>query len=1000
VNKKPVQDSGKVPPPTAVGKTRLLPYLAGSLAVVVVLAVVWVFDRSERERFQEQNRANVLTQLSTVRARLEKALNQRLFLTRGLVAYVSTINPNLDQETFEKLAKVIVAQQPGIRSVALYKNTVGSHIYPLKGNEAVIGFSPMSILKEREAIKQAIENKKTIVAGPIDLVEGGVAFIGRTPIFLTPSGTGPESGSYWGLAGIILDRDTLFKEAGLLEKSAPLQYTLRGKDGLGAKGEVFFGETTIFQQNPMTLEVTLPNGSWQLAAIPAGGWLSSPPISKWLWIAGGVTAFLAGGLVFILVSTPTRLRQAIDQATAALRHSEEELKRANEELQYLDKLKDEFLANTSHELRTPLNGIIGIAESLMDGVTGDLPQPTRSNLAMIVSSGRRLSNLVNDILDFSQLRHKNIELQLKPVDVGAIADVVLTLSQPLVGNKELQLVNAIPDHLPPVYADENRLQQILYNLIGNAIKFTASGTVKVSAALLAEENTQLISSPLSGRGGEAKPQIEITVSDTGIGIPEDQLERIFKSFEQAAGSTSREYGGTGLGLAVTKQLVELHGGKINVNSQVGVGSQFAFTLAISPGKVEKAPPKNALKESFRSSSLETKLISLTPSNTRLAIDNPQDIKVLIVDDEPINLQVLTNYLSLQNYAIAQANNGEEALALMEQGLKPDIILLDVMMPKMTGYEVTQKLRDRFSAAELPIILLTAKNQVQDIVTGLNVGANDYLTKPIGKDELFARMRTHINLCRLKAENLRMKAELEVAQKLQQMVLPKESELNSIDGLEIAAFMEPADEVGGDYYDVLKGNRGLKISIGDVTGHGLESGVLMLMVQTAVRTLQESQVNDPVKFLDILNRTIYGNIQRLNSDKNLTLALLDYSCGQLSLSGQHEEMIVVRSGGEIEHIDTIDLGFPIGLDQEIAKFISQEKVYLNSGDVAVLYTDGITEAENINKVQYGLERLCEVVRRYRNLGVTEIKEALISDLRQHIGEQNVFDDITLLVMKQK
>ena len=152
-------------------------------------------------------------------------------------------------------------------------------------------------------------------------------------------------------------------------------------------------------------------------------------------------------------------------------------------LQQANGLKDEFLANTSHELRTPLNGIIGLAESLIDGATGELPPATRSNLAMIISSGRGLASLVNDILDFSKLRYKNLELQLTPVDLRSIADVVLTLSQPLVGGN-IQLVSAIPETLPPANAYENRLQQIFHNLSGNAIKFTESGTVEFSAAMV------------------------------------------------------------------------------------------------------------------------------------------------------------------------------------------------------------------------------------------------------------------------------------------------------------------------------------------------------------------------------------------------------------------------------------------------------------------------------------------------------------------------------------
>ncbi|MEG4841893.1 SpoIIE family protein phosphatase [Microcoleus sp. B9-D4] len=254
--------------------------------------------------------------------------------------------------------------------------------------------------------------------------------------------------------------------------------------------------------------------------------------------------------------------------------------------------------------------------------------------------------------------------------------------------------------------------------------------------------------------------------------------------------------------------------------------------------------------------------------------------------------------------------------------------------------------------------------------------------------------------RLKAENMRMSAELDVTRKIQQMLLPKERELKEVVGLDIAGFMEAAEEVGGDYYDVLQHKGRVKIGIGDVTGHGLESGVLMIMVQTAVRTLLAYNESDPVKFLSAINSVIYDNVQRMKSDKNASLALLDYEEGMLKLSGQHEEMIVVRCNGCVERFDTIDLGFPIGLDADIAEFVAEKIVHLRSGDVVVLYTDGITEAQNMDELLYGLDRLIEVIEINWQRSATEIRHAVIKDVRSHIGEQKVFDDITLLVLKQK
>jgi sigma-B regulation protein RsbU (phosphoserine phosphatase) len=254
--------------------------------------------------------------------------------------------------------------------------------------------------------------------------------------------------------------------------------------------------------------------------------------------------------------------------------------------------------------------------------------------------------------------------------------------------------------------------------------------------------------------------------------------------------------------------------------------------------------------------------------------------------------------------------------------------------------------------------------------------------------------------RLRAENLRMTSELGMLKQMQQLILPKPAELAAINYLDIAGFMEPASEVGGDYYDVLCTDGVVTLCIGDVTGHGLESGILMVMTQAAVRTLKEVPELDPVRFLDTLNRTLYKNIQRMNSDKNLTLALLNYADRKISISGQHEETLVVRKSGQIERIDMMDLGFPIGLDEDISDWISHVVVDLEPGDGVVLYTDGIPEARNIHKNFYGLERLCAVVSQNWHLSAEQVKQAAIDDLRKFIGSQKVFDDITLLVLKQQ
>ena len=255
--------------------------------------------------------------------------------------------------------------------------------------------------------------------------------------------------------------------------------------------------------------------------------------------------------------------------------------------------------------------------------------------------------------------------------------------------------------------------------------------------------------------------------------------------------------------------------------------------------------------------------------------------------------------------------------------------------------------------------------------------------------------------RLKEENLRMSAEIAVTRRLQMMILPPPEELQQIEELEIVGFMQSADEVGGDYYDALKGQGGIiNIGIGDVTGHGLESGVLMLMTQTAIRTLIEHGETDPVALLETLNRTIYKNIQRMKVDRALTLAFIHYQGGVVKIVGQHEEMLIVRQGGQVERVDTINLGFPLGLVEHISHLVSEYMVTLHPGESVVLYTDGITEAENTENVLYGLDRLCQVLSRNWNGSAEAIKQAIVNDVIGFIGQQVVYDDLTLVVLKQK
>lgn len=389
----------------------------------------------------------------------------------------------------------------------------------------------------------------------------------------------------------------------------------------------------------------------------------------------------------------------------------------SQKLLKLDKIKDEFLANTSHELRTPLSGILGITESMLKGSGGELSGSQRQNLSIIAGSSRRLANLVNDILDYSKMKNGDILLNIRPIQIEGLIHTVVNVFKQLSRSKEYDVISEIPEGLPPVLADENRVVQILYNLVGNAVKFTVRGCVKLSARKTGD-------------------MLEICVSDTGEGIPKDKLEDIFKSFEQVDNSLTRRHGGTGLGLPITKQLVELQGGSIRVESHLGSGSKFYFTLPVAAGAPEETATDIPVPEPVISGPAEI------CAGKKGMEGGP---RILLVDDDAVNLQAATAILMLGGYAVTVANSGRSALEELKKQADCCLVILDVMMPEMSGYEVCRRIRESTSNFELPVLMLTAKASTGDIIMGFEAGANDYLPKPFESEELLARVKTLVNL---------------------------------------------------------------------------------------------------------------------------------------------------------------------------------------------------------------------------------------------------------------
>ena len=782
-------------------------------------------------------------------------------------------------------------------------------------------------------------------------------------------------------------RDLVFSfEFAALDYSSPERnryaYRLEGfdQDWIETDGRRFASYTNL-DGGTYTFRVkgTSSDGVWNEEGASIGVVVVPPPWKTW-W-AYGTYLLMAGSGVLGYVRFKT-----VAQRREVERHRLEARR-----LKQLDRMKDEFLANTSHELRTPLNGIIGISESLLDGAGGDLPEATRDNLVMVASSGRRLSHLVDDILDFSKLRKHEIVLRRHPVALRELVEITLTLSRPLLGRRDLELRNEVGSEVPRVDADEDRLQQILHNLVGNAIKFTQSGHIAVSARTV--------------QGPDATECLEVAVEDTGVGIPPEKLDRIFESFQQADASSAREFGGTGLGLTITRQLVELHGGTIGVTSTPAVGSRFFFTLPVWAGDPDSEPV-----EPTRSQRLSRVRTTDPLLGERSEVDAPIEAntthvnepaaktagQILCVDDEPINLQVLENLLGLEGYAIRRASDGLECLEILRQGYLPDLILLDVMMPRLTGFEVARRIRQEYPPHRLPILLVTAKNQVSDLVEGLSSGANDYLSKPFSKEELLARVRTHINLSRahtVEAENQRKTEEMKQARAIQLSLLPKAPP--AIPHLEFATYLETATEVGGDYYDFFpQPDDALYIVTGDATGHGISAGMMVSMTKSALKALE---VQSPHMLLQQLNSVLRA-VDLSRMQMALNVAYLTPHEIALSSAAMPPAFLYRAGSGETEEI--LIPGLPLGSLTEIEYQL--RVLEWHPGDVLVLLSDGLPELVELRGRADGYATVADSLRRNGQGSAQRVLDelvALIGGEDQTPNEPRMLDDdVTIVVAK--
>ncbi len=644
--------------------------VAATAGVVATLALIYMLEATVQKRADDRVRDETVRVASALRAQIEHELTTTILLQKGLAAYYAT-NPGMTYDEFEAFASDLILGARHVRNLGISRGTVIAEVFPLVGNEAALGVDYRSLPGQWPAIERAIATRSSLLSGPTRLVQGGTALIGRTPVFRSPPGGQPSSGEFLGLVSVVVDVEGLLARLGVSGIEESRRIALRGVDGRGAEGAVFYGEPGLFDAGATVFDISLPGGSWQLAVAAKPGVTPLPvelTAARWLGIVAALLAGLATLLVvrYIEQGRQARLRiadsearfrdfaessadwfwetdadhrfvwislqsesvigvppaafigktcyefsggdpaepawqqhmQDLDQRRAfrdfafqaetprgrrwirasgvpvmasdgrllGYRGSASDItEREQERARLADALrqaeaantaKSSFLAQMSHELRTPLNAIIGFAELISGQVFGPAAgERYRAYAGDILSSGRHLLALVNDLLDLGRIEAGQLRIEPEEVDLPLLVHEGVSMVSASARKAGLDLDIELPEGLPKLVADPRAVVQILVSLMTNAVKFTpAGGRVRVGARI-----------------DEAGVMI-VSVADNGVGIEPEEVGRLLQPFEQVEETMVRSRGGAGLGLPIAFGLMRLHGGTLAIESRPGTGT--------------------------------------------------------------------------------------------------------------------------------------------------------------------------------------------------------------------------------------------------------------------------------------------------------------------------------------------------------------------------------------------------------------------------------------------
>lgn len=635
---------------------------------------------------------------STIR-RVKAKLDNYITISDLLGNYIID-GSDMDENTFSELAEKIPNEDGVVKAFELAPEGIITEIYPMQGNSEAL---ELDVLGEHERKKDAALAKETgeyTLGGPYQLKQGGTGALLFKPVYRTD-----DSGesSFWGFVLQVIDWDRFMSDINLQSlNEADFSYKIWSYDRSSGDKVIFAQSQDDMPEDSLTIECEIPNNTWYFDIVPSNGWI---PVSYWLLaIAASYIFSLLVATIYYQISSKKHREK---QYAADLKNAAELAKSANE-------AKTRFLFNMSHDIRTPMNAIIGFSGLLEKNLQNE--EKAKEYLGKICSSGNLLMSIINQILEIARIESGTTALQLKAEDINTVFHTVNTVFEDDIRKKNLQYSADLDVNHAFIFCDRVKLQEIMLNIISNAIKYTSDGHV-VHVKIYEKDSED-----------PRKARFIFTCEDTGIGMSEEYLPHIFEEFSREHTTTENKVAGTGLGLPIVKSMIELMGGSIRVESAQGAGTKFTVDISFDTASEEDV---------YRNQ------ISEQPD----ILEKLKGKRILLAEDNDLNAEIAIELLAEQKIIVYRAKDGAECLDKLEKADSGyyDMILMDIQMPVMDGYNAAARIRRMKDEkkASIPIVAMTANAFAEDRQKAISMGMNDHVAKPIDMNVLLPVIAKYI-----------------------------------------------------------------------------------------------------------------------------------------------------------------------------------------------------------------------------------------------------------------